>query len=110
MKTRPHIGAWVVVLALVAVPGCARHEAPERAVEDGAARAQALIEAGNQAYRAADFDLAAKRYAAAAVARKDDAAAYFGLGMALTKLGRHEEARTAYSRSRELAARARSRP
>ena len=68
-----------------------------------ATRAQALIEAGNEAYRAGDYRLAAKRYAAAAVVRKDDPAAYFGMGMALSKLGRQEEAHAAYERSRELA-------
>ena len=47
--------------------------------------------------------MAARRYAAAAVVRKDDPAAYFGMGMALSKLGRDEEARTAYARARELA-------
>jgi len=59
--------------------------------------------AGNQAYRSGKYQLAAKRYAAAAVAKKDDPAAYFGMGMALARLGRIEEARAAYTRSRELA-------
>ena len=44
-----------------------------------------------------------KRYAAAAVERKDDPAAYYGMGMALGKLGRDEEARAAYQRARDLA-------
>jgi Flp pilus assembly protein TadD len=68
-------------------------------------RAQALIDAGNQAYRTGDFGLAARRYAAAAVIREDDPAAYYGLGMALARLGRDEEARKAYARARELAQR-----
>ncbi len=62
-----------------------------------------MIDAGNEAYRTGDYRLAARRYAAAAVVKKDDPAAYFGMGMALSKLGRDEEARTAYQRSRELA-------
>jgi len=32
-----------------------------------------------------------------------DPAAFYGLGMALSKLGRDDEARVAYARSRELA-------
>lgn len=93
----------LAALALIAAAGCAPRESGERAADDGAARNQALIAAANQAYRSGQFELAAKRYAAAAVARKEDPAAYFGLGMALTKLGRLDEARTAYARSRELA-------
>jgi Flp pilus assembly protein TadD len=34
--------------------------------------------------------------------RKDDPVAYFGLGMALKRLGRDEDARAAYAKSREL--------
>ena len=44
----------------------------------------------------------AKRYASAAVVSPDDPAAYYGLGMALAKLGRDDEARVAYARAREL--------
>jgi Flp pilus assembly protein TadD len=91
-------------LALLLPPGCAARDPAEDAAE-AAARNQALIVAGNQAYRGGKYQLAAKRYAAAAVAKKDDAAAYFGMGMALSKLGRIEEARLAYARSRELARR-----
>jgi len=83
--------------------GCAKGEAPPRTAEERAARAQALIEAGNQAYSGGDYRLAAKRYAAAAVLAKDDPVAYFGMGMALQKLGRDEQARAAYARARELA-------
>ena len=32
----------------------------------------------------------------------DDAAAYYGLGMALAKLGRDDDARVAYAKAREL--------
>ena len=69
---------------------------------DPEARAQALIDAGNRAYGAGDFGLAARRYAAAAVDHPDDPAAFYGLGMALAKLGRDEEARAAYAKAREL--------
>jgi Tfp pilus assembly protein PilF len=88
----------VLALALLAA-GCARRDAPA----DAAARAQALIESGNEAYRAGDFRAAARRYGAAATVRGDDPAAHYGLGMALARLGRDEEARAAYARARELA-------
>jgi len=65
-------------------------------------RAKQLIVSGNEAYRTGDYRLAARRYAAAAVVKQDDPAAYFGMGMALSKLGRDEEARKAYARSRNL--------
>jgi Flp pilus assembly protein TadD len=93
----------VIVLAALIAAGCARGEPPARTDAERAARAQVLIESGNEAYRAGDYRLAARRYAAAAVVRKDDPAAYFGMGMALSKLGRHEEAHAAYQRSKELA-------
>jgi Flp pilus assembly protein TadD len=95
-----------LLLAALPVAGCARR----RAVPDAAAvqaRSQALIEAGNAFYRAGDATTAAKRYGAAVVVKPDDPAAYFGLGMALKKLGRDEEARRAYARARELAQQAR---
>jgi Flp pilus assembly protein TadD len=69
---------------------------------DAAERAQLLIESGNQAYSGGNYGLAARRYAAAAVIRQDDPAAYYGLGMALSKLGRDEDARAAYAKAREL--------
>jgi Flp pilus assembly protein TadD len=90
----------LALLALVPVAGCAR-PAPEAAA-DPAARAHMLLNAGNQAFHAGDYKLAARRYAAAAVVKKDDPVAYFGLGMALTRLGRDEDARAAYAKSREL--------
>ena len=78
---------------------------PKRATPapDPAQRAEALIDAGNQAFRAGDWKLAARRYSAAAVERPDDAAAFYGLGMSLAKLGRDEDARAAYAKARELA-------
>ena len=85
---------------IVASAGCST--GPTTEAERGH-RSQALIESGNVAYKQGDYRLAARRYAAAAVVRKDDPAAYYGMGMALSKLGRDEEARAAYVRARELA-------
>jgi Flp pilus assembly protein TadD len=96
------IARGALVLALLLPPGCAARD-PAREAAEASARNQALIVAGNQAYRGGKYELAAKRYAAAAVAKKDDPAAYFGMGMALSRLGRIDEARVAYARSRELA-------
>ena len=96
--------AAALALALGVAAGCARgadHAGP--VAPDPEARAQIMINAGNQAFHAGDYRLAARRYAAAAVIRKDDPVAYFGLGMALTRLGRDEDARAAYARARELA-------
>src|SRR5262249_55625572 len=70
--------------------------------EAGKLRGQGLVDSGNAAYRNSDYTAAAKRYAAAAVVNPDDPAAFYGLGMALAKLGRDDEARVAYARSREL--------
>ncbi len=101
-----------LLLAVLCAAGCGRRDAVPDPASPGAraalqARSQALIEAGNAFYRAGDPATAAKRYAAAGVVKPDDPAAYFGLGMALAKLGRDEEARQAYARARELAQQAR---
>jgi Flp pilus assembly protein TadD len=93
--------ACLAALALV-FAGCGQKQGASSA-KDPAQRAQALIDSGNQAFRAGNYGLAARRYAAAAVERKDDPAAYYGMGMALSKLGRDEEARKAYAKARELA-------
>jgi Flp pilus assembly protein TadD len=79
------------------------------AADTARARSQALVENGNQAFEAGDYALAARRYAAATVVDPDDPAAYYGMGMALSKLGRDEQAREAYQRSREMARNARER-
>lgn len=91
----------VLLAAFAAVPfaGCGRG----KPAVDPAAHAQALIEDGNQAYKLGDYRLAARRYSAAAVANQDDPAAYYGMGMALSKLGRDDDARKAYARAQELA-------
>ena len=96
------IGSGLALLLSLALVGCAERTPIDPAAE-ASARNQALIVAGNSAYRSGRYQLAAKRYAAAAVAKQDDPAAYFGMGMALSKLGRIEDARLAYARSRELA-------
>jgi Flp pilus assembly protein TadD len=92
----------LLLVAMLPVAGCARRE-PVPDATALQARSQALIDAGNEFYRAGDHTTAAKRYAAATVVKPDDPAAYFGLGMALKKLGRDDEARLAYARARELA-------
>jgi Tfp pilus assembly protein PilF len=108
------------VLACVALlsGGCSRPRAADTATSPpggtatdspGRARSEAFIEAGNQAYRANDFELALKRYAAAAVADPQDPAAYFGMGMTFTRLKREDEARAAFSKARQLSHEARPR-
>lgn len=93
--------ALAALLAASLAVGCSRE--PASKTTDPAKRAQELIDSGNTAFRAGNYGLAARRYAAAAVIRKDDPAAYYGMGMALSKLGRDEEARKAYAKARELA-------
>jgi Flp pilus assembly protein TadD len=97
--------ALVVVGSLAGCGGQPAHSKTQVAADSAAAvraRSQALIENGNQAFRTGDFALAARRYASAAVVDPDDPAAYYGLGMALSKLGRDEQARVAYARARDL--------
>jgi len=95
----------VAAMTLLLVSGCgAKPKSPDPgASRPSQTRSQALIDAGNQAYRDGNYSLAARRYAAATEVKSDDPAAYYGLGMALAKLGRDEEARVAYARARELA-------
>lgn len=90
------------VAVAIAVGSCTRAPAPEPVAEPPGMRAQALIDSGNASFRAGDFTAAAKRFASAAVVSPEDPAAFYGLGMALAKLGRDDEARAAYARSREL--------
>ena len=107
MRASPgHALALLLLLAGLPAAGCARRE-PVPDVAALQARSQALIDAGNACYRAGDPTTAAKRYGAAVAVKPDDPVAYFGLGMALTKLGRDEQARQAYARARELAQQAR---
>jgi Flp pilus assembly protein TadD len=104
---RVQTSALVLLLALGALvefgalAGCSPRSPKAQAAP--AVRAQALIDSGNAAYKQGDYRLAVRRYAAAAAVRKDDPAAYYGMGMALQKLGRDEEARVAYTRARTLA-------
>ena len=102
-----------LALAMLVSAGCAKKSgsdpsaaarAPETStVSSGRERSQAFITAGNDAYKAGDFELALKRYAAAAVADPRDPAAYFGMGMTFTRLKREDEARAAYARAQQLA-------
>ncbi len=94
-----------VALALaLAAAGCAR-SAPKSSPPAPAtppARAQVLLEAGNERFRGGDYAGAARRYAAAVAAAPDDPAGHYGLAMALSKLGRGEDARAEYARARDL--------
>jgi Flp pilus assembly protein TadD len=97
------LAGLAVTLGVIVLAGCGGSEAqPPPPAETSKLRAEALVDSGNSAFRAADFTTAAKRYAAAAVVNPEDPAAFYGLGMALAKLGRDDEARVAYARSREL--------
>jgi len=96
--------------ALLLAAGCAKKAGetktaspPPVSIDGGRARSQAFIVAGNEAYKAGDFELALKRYAAAAVADPRDPAAYFGMGMTFARLKREDEARAAYARAQQLA-------
>jgi len=100
--TRRHGAGLALALATVLALACTRTPAPAPVAEDPRVRAQALIDSGNAAYRAGDYTGAAKRFASAVVVSPEDPAAFYGLGMALAKLGRDNEARAAYARSREL--------
>ena len=115
MNERPRLGAraarrsgataWLglccVALAL-ALAACTQAPASAPVAEVPGLRAQALIDSGNASFRAGDYTAAAKRFASAVVVSPEDPAAFYGLGMALAKLGRDDEARAAYARSREL--------
>jgi Flp pilus assembly protein TadD len=95
--------ALMVALAVTfAAAGCSKSAPARSPSADAFRRSQALIDSGNVAYRAHDFEGAARRYASAAVARPEDPAAFYGLGMALAKLGRDDEARVAYAKARAL--------
>ena len=104
MSPRVALAAAMIAASLVLAACESSRPASQAApAESAKLRAQALIDSGNSAYRGGDYAAAAKRYAAAAVVSPDDPAAFYGLGMALSKLGRDDEARVAYARSRELA-------
>jgi Flp pilus assembly protein TadD len=114
MKRRLQTLTIAAALATAALCGCARSgsdasgtRAADSATDSASRlRSQAFIEAANQAYQAGDYELALKRYAAAAVADPHDPAAYFGMGMTFSRLKREDESRAAYARARRLAAEA----
>lgn len=93
--------ALAAALVLTALAGCSRRGDASK-VPPPEVRAQQLIDAGNAAYKQGDYREAARRYSAAAVVNKQDPAAYYGMAMALSKLGRDDEARAAYARAKEL--------
>ena len=103
MSRAARLARIAALAALVVTCGCSAPEPKAQAGQGTQERAQQLIDAGNDAFRTGNYGLAARRYAAAAVVKKDDPAAYYGMGMALSKLGRDEEARKAYAKARELA-------
>jgi len=96
------LAAFALACSLAA---CAKPASGPTPAEAQRLRSQALIDSGNVAYKAGDFGSAARRYASAAVVEPDDPAAFYGLGMALSKLGRDDDARVAYAKARALAAR-----
>ena len=98
----------VLLALLLALAGCGP-KLEREAVVDPQLRSQALIDSGNASYKRADFASAATRYASAASVKPDDPAAYYGLGMALAKLGRDDDARIAYAKAREIVQRSGSR-
>ena len=102
LRTGAPLASLVAALGIAVITGCGGTQAPPPSADTGKLRAQALVDSGNSAFRVADYTTAAKRYAAAAVVNPQDPAAFYGLGMALSKLGRDDEARVAYARSREL--------
>jgi Flp pilus assembly protein TadD len=96
--------AAALFAAALAAASCGTKVEREAAV-DPQLRSQALIDSGNASFKRDDYASAAKRYASAASVKPDDPAAYYGLGMALSKLGRDDEARVAYAKARDLAQR-----
>lgn len=102
---RRHVALLLALLAaaLLGLTSCGKKaDTASRAPMADSLRAQALIDSGNAALRNGAFAEAAKRYASAAVVRPEDPAAFYGLGMALSRLGRDDEARVAYAKAREL--------
>jgi Flp pilus assembly protein TadD len=91
-------------LALALLAGCGGGGATPGPEPQAEARAAEQVEAGNAAFARGDYEGAARRYTAATVSAPGDPAAWYGLGMALSRLGRDEEARAAYAKSRELSA------
>ena len=107
MRSRPHrsLARLPAVLLLAALAaGCAPARPAPDAAEAAAARFRTLIEEGDRLYLEGDFRMAARRYAAASAIAPDEPAVHQGLGAALARLGRDEEARAAFARAKELEA------
>jgi Flp pilus assembly protein TadD len=111
MRSLNRLAVAAALVAAIGSAGCGHPgargsrgaDSTEVAASPERRRSQAFIDAGNQAYQSGDFELALKRYAAAAVADPRDPAAYFGMGMTFTRLKREDEARAAFARARRLA-------
>ncbi len=106
MNTHLRLSPIALFAVLVLAAGCSQRRTTvtaESAPATSQLRSQALIDSGNAAMRTKDFDGAARRYASAAAVKPDDPAAWYGLGMALSRLGRDNEAREAYAKARALA-------
>ena len=101
--TRTRVLLAAACLAATLLAGCGKPAPTVSPTEAQQLRSQALIDSGNASFRSGDFAGAAKRYASAAVVKPDDPAAFYGLGMALAKLGRDDDARVAYGKARALA-------
>jgi len=106
VKPWPALFTLTALTALAVLGGCTKSPPAPHAATAGPLRSQALIDSGNAAFRAKAYDDAARRYASAAAIQPDDPAAYYGLGMARSRRGRDDEARVAYAKARDLAARA----
>jgi Flp pilus assembly protein TadD len=96
----------VLLLAALAA-GCTPARPAADPAEAAAERFRTLIEEGDRLYLEGDFRMAARRYAAASAIAPDEPVVHQGLGAALARLGRDEEARAAFARARELEAEAR---
>jgi len=95
----------LALAAACALGGCSHSPGGASGAGGDRVRSQALIDSGNASFRRGDYAEAAKRYSSASSVDSTDPAAFYGLGMALAKLGRDDDMRAAYSRARMLAGR-----
>jgi len=117
------VGRLLTILALagcadreeprVSLGGRAERAAPNDAVHQGVtqdtpqpgtlpAAAKAALDSGNAQYRAGKYEGALASYRAAAKAAPTEAAPWFGIYMAASKLGRAKEAAEAQAKINEL--------